>query len=167
MIHLLIKIWKCINLIVEPECHCCCSVTKSCPALCDSMNCSTPGCPVLHYLLEFAQTHIHWVDDAIQPSFATPFSSCLQSFPASGSFPVSWLFTSDGQSIGTSALVLPMNIQCWCPLELTTLISLLSKGLSRVFSSTTIWKHQFFGAQPSLWSNSHIHNDYWKNHSLD
>ena len=134
-----------------------CSGAQWCPPLCDPMNCTMPGFPILHYLLEFAQTHIHWVDDAIQPSFATPFSSCLQSFPASGSFPVSWLFTSDGQSIGTSALVLPMNIQCWCPLELTTLISLLSKGLSGIFSSTTVWKHQFFGTQPSLWSNSHIH----------
>ena len=88
-----------------------------------------------------------------------PFSSCLQSFPASGSFPVSWLFTSGGQSTGASASasVLPMPIQGWFPLGLTDLISLLSKGLSRVFSSTTVWKHQFLRAQPSLWSNSHIH----------
>ena len=86
---------------------------------------------------------------------ATLFSSCLQSFPASGSFPVSQLFTPGGQSIGASASasVLPVNIQSWFPLGLTGLISLLSKGLSRVFSSTTIQKHQFFGTQPSLWSN--------------
>ena len=83
--------------------------------------------------------------------------TCLQSFPASGSFPVSQLFASGGQSIGASASVLPMNIQDWFPLGLTGLISLLSKGLSSVFSSTTIWKRQFFSAQPSLWSNSHIH----------
>ena len=86
---------------------------------------------------------------------ATPFSLCLQSFPASGS--LSRLFTSDGQSIGASATVLPVNIQGWFPLGLTGLISVQSKGFSRVFSSTTIWKHQFFGSQPSLWSNSHIY----------
>ena len=90
-------------------------------------------------------------------SSAVPFSSCLQSFPASGSFPMSWLFTSDGQRIEASASVLPMNTQGWFPLRLTGCISLLSKGLSRVFSNTTAQKHQFFGTQPSLWSNSHIH----------
>ena len=93
-------------------------------------------------------------------SSAIPFSSCLQSFPASGSFPMSQFFTSGGQSIGfsASASVLPMNIQDLFPLGLTGLISLVFKGLSRViFSSITVWKHQFFGAQLSLWSNSHIH----------
>ena len=86
------------------------------------------------------------------------FSSCPQSFPASGSFLMSKLFTSGGQSIGVSASasVLPINIQDWFLLGLTSLISLLSKGLSRVFSSTTIQNHQFFGTWPSLWSNSHI-----------
>ena len=85
-----------------------------------------------------------------------PFSSCLQSFPASGSFPVSQLITSGGQSVGAlaSASVLPMTIQGWFASGLTGLISLLSKGLSRVFLSTTILKYQFFGAQLSLWSNS-------------
>ena len=84
--------------------------------------------------------------------------SCLQSFPASGSFPKSWLFASAGQSIGASASesVLPVNIQDWFPSGLTGLI-LQSKGLSRVFSNTKVQKHQFFGAQLSLWSNSHIH----------
>ena len=88
-----------------------------------------------------------------------PFSSCLQSFPASGSFPVSRIFESGGQSIGASASasVLPTNIQDWFPLEWTGLISLQSKGLSRIFSNTTVQKHQFFSAQLSLWSNSHIH----------
>ena len=83
--------------------------------------------------------------------------SHLQSFPAS--FPMSQLFTSGGQSIrvSASASVLPMNIQGWFPSGLTGLISLWSKGLSRVFFSTTVWKHQFFDAQPSLWSSSHIH----------
>ena len=91
-------------------------------------------------------------------SFAAPFSFCLQSFLASGSFPMSQLFTSCSQSIGASASisVLPMRIQDWFPLGLTSLISLLSKGLSRVFSSTIVQKHQFFGIQASLWSNSHI-----------
>ena len=80
-------------------------------------------------------------------------------FPSIKSFPVSQLFTSGDQHIGASASasVLPMNIQDWLPLGFTGLISLLSKGLSRVFSHTTVWKHQFFSAQPSLWSNSHIH----------
>ena len=87
-----------------------------------------------------------------------PFSSGLQSFPASGSFLMSWLFISGGQSIepSASASIFPMNIQGWFPLGLTVLISLLSKGFSRVFSSTMIQKHQFFGTQPSLWSNSYI-----------
>ena len=87
------------------------------------------------------------------------FSSCLQSFPVSGSFLTSQLFASGGQSIGASALtsVLPMNIQDWFPLGLTGWISLQSRGLSRVFSKTTVQKHQFFSAQLSLWSNSHIH----------
>ena len=91
-------------------------------------------------------------------SSTTPFSFCLQSFPASGSFPVSGPFASGGQNIGASVSpsVLPMDIQGWFPLGLTGLISLPSKGLSRVFSSTTVWKRQFFSAPPSLWSNSHI-----------
>ena len=87
------------------------------------------------------------------------FSSCLQSFPASGSFQVSHLFASGGQSIGISAStsVLPTNIQEWFPLRWTGWISLQSKGLSRVFSNTTVPKHQFFGTQLSSQSNSHIH----------
>jgi len=124
------------------------------------MDCSTPGFSVLHSLLEFVQTHVHWVREAIQPSsFIAPFSSCLQSFPASGSFPMGHLFASGGQSIGASASasVLPMYIQHWFPLKLACLISLLSKRLSRVSSRTTVWKHQFFNAQPALWSNFHIH----------
>ena len=93
------------------------------------------------------------------PILCCPFSSWPQSFPASRSFPMSQLFTSGGQSIGASASapVLPMNIQGWFPLGWTGLISLLSKGFLRVFPNTTTWKHQFFGAQPSLWYNSHIH----------
>ena len=92
-------------------------------------------------------------------SSVIPFSSCLQSFSASGSFLMNQLFALGGQSIGASASasVLPMNIRGGFPLGLTGLISLLSNGLSRVFSNTTVQKHQFFCAQPSLWSNSHIH----------
>ena len=97
-----------------------------------------------------------WCHPTISSS-VVPFSSCLQFFPASGSPSMSRLFTSRGQSIGASASVLPMSIQDWFPLGLTGLISLLSKGPSRVFSNTTVWKHQFFSTQPSLWSNYHIH----------
>ena len=96
-----------------------------------------------------------WCHPTISSS-VVPFS-CPQYFPALGSFPVSQLFTSGGQSIGALASVLPMNICGWFPLGLTGLISLLSKGLSRVFSSTTFRKHQFLGSQLSLWSSSHIH----------
>ena len=198
------------------HCHCC-SITQSCPTLCDPMVCNTPGFAILHYLSEFAQTHVHWVSDAIQSSHpvSPPFSSCpqffpsirslpmsqlfmtpwnaacqaflsftiswsllrlmfvesvmqsisssvtlffcFQPYPASGSFSVSRLFASSGQGIGASASVLPMNIQSWFPLGLTGLIFLLSKRLSRVFSRNTVRKHWFFSAQPSLWSNSHIH----------
>ena len=131
---------------------CCCSVTKSCLTLrphglqharlpCPS---PTPGaysnsCPLSQ-----------WCHPTISAS-VIPFSC-----PASGSFLVSQFFASGGQSIRASASVLPMNIQGWFPLGWTGLISLLSKGLSRVFSNTTVQKHQFFGAQSSLWLNSHI-----------
>ena len=102
------------------------------------MDCSTPGFPVPHYLSEFAQTYVHWVGDAIQPShpLLTHFSSCPPSFPASGSFHVNQFCASGGQSIGTSAsaLFLIINIQGWFPLGLTGRIFLLSKGLSRIFS---------------------------------
>ena len=109
-----------------------------------------------------------WCHPAISSS-AVPFSSCPQSLPASNSFPMSQLFSWGGQITGVSALasVLPKNTQDWSPSEWTGWISLQSKGLSRVFSNTTFQKHQFFGAQPSSQSNSHIHTWLWKNHSLD
>ena len=140
--------------------YCCCSVAKSCPTLCDPMDaaCQVP--------LSFTVSQsgpvscpLSWWCYLTISSSATSFSFCLQSFWASGSFSMSWLFASDGPSTGTlaSASVLPMNIQDWFPLGLTGLISLLSKGLSRVFSSTTIGKHQFFGSQSLWWSSSHIH----------
>ena len=99
-----------------------------------------------------------WCHPTISSS-VVPFSSCLQSLPASGSFPMSQLFTWGGQSTGLSALApfLPTKSRGWSPLERTGWISLQSKGLSRVFSNTTLQKHQFFGAQPSSQSNSHIH----------
>ena len=179
-----------------------CSVTQSCLTLYNPMDCSTPGFPVHHQLPEFAQTHVHQVSDAIQPShplalhlshhvrlFATLwyaahqaflsiinswsllksmpiksvmpfnhlilcclFASCLQPFPASECFPMSQFFTSDGESIGASdsASVLAVNIQDWFPLWWTGWISLLSKGLSGVFTNTTVQKHQFFSTQLCL-----------------
>ena len=104
-----------------------------------------------------------WSHPTISSS-VTSFSSYPQSFPALGSFPMSWLFASSGQSIGASASVFPMNIQGWFPLGLTSLISFLSKGLSRVFSSTTVWRHQFI-TQPSWWSKEvciHIHTTFYR-----
>ena len=99
-----------------------------------------------------------WCHPAISSS-VVPFSACPQSLPASGSFPISQLFAWGGQSIGVSALasVIPKNTQDWSPLEWTGWISLQSKGLSRVFSNTTVQKHQFFGPQLSSPSKSHIH----------
>ena len=136
------------------------SVTQLSPTLCNSMDCSTPGFPVHHQLQELIQTHVHWVSDAIQPSH--PLSS-----PSPPTFNLSSIRVFSNESvlcirwpiIGTSASasVLPMNSQEWFPLGWTSWISLQSKGLSRVFSNTAVQKHPFFGTQPSLWSNSHIH----------
>ena len=120
---------------------CCCSVAQLCPTLCDLMDCSTPGFPVLRYLSEFAQTCVHWVSDANEPSHPVIPFSCLQSFPASGSFPMSQLFASDGQSIGALASVVTVNIQDRFPLGLTCLNSFQFKEFSRVFSCATIQKH--------------------------
>ena len=145
----------------------CCLVTKSCLTLCNPMDCSMTGFPVLHYHLEFAQAHVHWIHhQSVMPSnhliLCCPLLFLPSIFPSTGSFPVSQLFVSGGQSIGASASVsvLPINIMGWLPLGLIGFISLLSKELSRVFSGTTVQKHHFFGAQPSLWSNSHIHTMY-------
>ena len=129
--------------------------------LCDPMDCSMPGLPVHHQLLKLAQTHVHQLSDAIQPSYPllSPSPSAFNLAQHQDSFPMSQFFPSGGQSIGVSAStsVLPMNIQDWFPLGWTGWISLQSNGLSRVFSNTTVQKHQFFGAQPSLWSSSDIH----------
>ena len=108
----------------------------------------------------------HWCHPSISSS-VIPFSSYLQSFLALGCFLMSWLLASGSQSIGASASALPMNIQDWFPLGLTGFISLQFKGLSRVFSNTTVQKHQFFGTQLSLWSSSYIHTWLLENHSFD
>ena len=136
------------------------SVAQSCPTLCDPMNRSTPGLPVHHQLLELIQTHVHRVSDAIQPSHLWSSPSPPAPNPSQHqSFPMSQLFAWGGQSIGVSALAsfLPKKSQGWSPLEWTGWISLQSKGLSGVFSNTTVQKHQFFSTQPSSQSNSHIH----------
>ena len=141
---------------------CCCywSVTKSCPTLWPrELQHARPSYPSLSPRVCSNSCQLSWWSHPTISSSPAAFSFCLQSFPASGSFPMSRLFASGGQSIGASSSVsvLPGNIQDLFPLGLTSLISLQSKGLSRVFSNTTVQKHQFFGAQPSLWSNSHIH----------
>ena len=146
------------------------SVSQSCLTLCDPMNRSMPGLPVHHQLPEFTQTHLHRVGDAIQPSHPllspsptapnpSQHQGLFQLVNSSGSFTMSQLFAQGGQSIGVSALVsvLPKNSQDWSPLEWTGWISLQSKWLSTAFSKTTVQKHQFFGAQLSSQSNSHIH----------
>ena len=138
----------------------CCSVTHSCLTLCNPMDSSTPDFPVFHYF-EFAQTHVHWLGDAIQQSH--PLSS-----PSPPAFKLSqhqglFQYVDSSHQVAKvlelqlPASVLPMNIQGWFPLGLIGLISLQSKVLSRVFSNTTVEKDQFFTTQPSLWSNSHIH----------
>ena len=129
------------------------SVTQSRLTLCNTMNCSMPGFSVHHQLPDHPNPcpSSQWCHPTISSSVIA-FSSCPQSFTASGSFPMSQLFSSDGQSIGVAAStsVLPMNTQDWSPLGWTVWISLQSKGLSRVFSNTTVQKHQFFGTQLSL-----------------
>ena len=132
------------------------SVTQSCPTLCDPMNRIMPGIPVHHHLPEFTQTHVHRVRDAMQPY---PLSSPSPPAPNPSqhqSFPVSQLFAWGGQSTGASALAsfLPKKSQGWSPSEWTGRISLQSKGLSRVFSNTTLQKHQFFSAQLYRWSEN-------------
>ena len=132
------------------------SITQLCLTFCDPRDCSTPSFPVLHYLLEFALIHVHWFGDVIQSSYSLPP-------PSAPAFNLSQhqeiCFVSGSQSIGAlaSASVLPRNIQGPFPLGLTILISLLFRGLSGVFSNTTVQKHQFFDTQLALWSNSHIH----------
>ena len=137
------------------------SISQSCQTFCDPINRSMPGLPVHHHLLEFTQIHVHLVSDAIQPSH--PLSSASPPAPNPSQhqtiFPMSQLFTWGGQGTRVSALASfpAKNTQGWSPSEWTGWISLQSKGLSRVFSNTTVQKHQFLGAQLSSQSNSHIH----------
>ena len=136
-------------------CCCCCLVAKPCLTLCNPMLCSTPGFPVHNQLPEFAQTQVHPVGDAIQPSHPLycPLLPLPSIFPSIRVFSkMSQFFASVSQSTGASASasVLPVNIQDCFPLGWTGWISLQSKGLSRVFSNTTVQKHQFFGTQLSL-----------------
>ena len=120
------------------------SVAQLCLTLWRPQQTPGEGLPVLHHVLELAQTHVHWVGDATNhlPLYRSLLLPSI--FPASGSFPMSQFFTSGGQSIGASESVLPMNIQDWFPLGLTGLISSQSKRLSRIFFNTTVQKHQFF-----------------------
>ena len=135
------------------------SVTQSCPTLCNPTNRRMPSLPVHNQLLEFTQIHVHQVGDAISSSVVS-FSSCPQSLPASGSFPMSQLFAWGCQSIGVSASlsVLPRNIQDWSPLVWTGWISLQSKGLLRVFSNTTVQKRVSFNCKLERKCGL---NDYW------
>ena len=141
-----------------------CLLLVSCPVMSDSLRphglqiarppcpSPTPGvCPCSHSLHR-------WCHPAVSSSDAL-FSFCPRSFPASGTFSTSCLFLSDDQNTGASASVLPVNIQGWSPLRLTDLICLQSKGLSGVFSNTTVQRHQFFGILPSLWFS--FHNRMW------
>ena len=137
------------------------SVAQSCPTLSDPLNRRTPDLPVHHQLLEFTQTHVHKVSDAIQPSHPLLSPSPPAPNPSQHQSLFQWVNSSHEVAIstGVSALasVLPKNTQGWSPLEWTGWISLQAKGLSRVFSNTTVQKHQFFSAQLSSQSNSHIH----------
>ena len=160
-----IYLWKCFMCMCQ-EClfWCVDSVQFSCSIVFDSLwphesQHARPPCPSPTPGVHSNSFPSSWWCHPTISSSVIPFSSCPQSLPASESFPMSQLFTWGGQSTGVSALasVLPMNTQDWSPLEWTSWISLQSKGLSRVFSNTTLQKHQFFGTQLSSQSNSHIH----------
>ena len=153
----------------------CCSVPKMCPTLCDPMDCSMPGFPVYHYLLDFAQTHVHWVGDAIQPSYPLSSPSPPSFNPSQHQGLFHWVSSSH-----QVAKVLELQLQhqsfqwifrvdsfriYW--FDWLSISPLIDKGLSRVFSSTTVGEHQFFGSRPSLWSNFHILMWLLKNHSFD
>ena len=144
----------------------CCSVWFWTTIMSDSLpplDCSSPGLPVPHHLSEFAQVHVHFISDAIQPSRPMMRSSpsVLNHSQHQGLFQCGQMFVSGDQNTGASASssVLPMNIQGWSPLRLTGLISSLSKGLSGVFSSTTVQRHRFFGAPHLLYCP--VHNRMW------
>ena len=144
------------------------SVAQSCPTLCNPMNRSMPGFPVHHQLPEFTPTHVHWVSDAIQPSHplsspSPPIPPSIRVFSNESTLRMRW----PKYWVWALASFLSKKSQGWSPSEWTGWISSQSKGLSRVFSNTTVQKHQFFSAQLSSQSNSHIHTWPLKNHSLD
>ena len=145
-------------------------MAQLCPNLCNPMDCSTPGLPVLAISQSFPKfmSIDQWCHPAISSSDVL-FFFYLQSFPASGTFPRSQLFTSDYQNTGASgwASLFPLSIHGWFLLRLTSVISLLSQGLSGVFSSTTLRRRRFFGILPSLWPSSHNLYEHWEDHSLD
>ena len=148
------------------------SVAQWCPTLYDPMDCSMANFSVHHQLLEPTQTHVHWVSDAIQPShpLSSPSPPTFNLSQHQSLFQwVSQFFAWGGQSTGVSALasVIPMNTQDWSPLGWTGCISMQSKGLTRVFTSTTVQKHQFFGAQLSYSPTLTSIHDYWKNHRFN
>ena len=140
---------------------CCCSISKSCPTVCNPTDCSMPGFPVHHQLPELAQTHVYPVGDAIQPCHPRSplllLPSIFLSIKVFSNESVLSIMWPKDWSLSASTSVFPVNIQGWFPLGLTGLIFLQSKGLSRVFSNTTVQKHQFFSTQLSLYSNSYIH----------
>ena len=147
------------SYISLPVCFCCCcSVAKSCPDLCNPMNRSTAGFPVLHHLLEHAWSHVQWL---VMPSnhlhlcHPLPLPSVFLNIRVFSS-ELALLIRCQSIGVSSSASVLPMNIQGWLSLGLTGLIFLLFKGLSRVFSSITVGTLKFFNVQSSLWPNSHI-----------
>ena len=135
---------------------CCFLVTKLCPTLCNPMDCSTPGFPVLHYLPEFAQTNGQWIGDAIQPSHSPSPTSPPALNVSQHQDLFQWVHFSHQVAKILELQLQPQSFR-WVPLGLTGLISFQSKGISRVFSSTRIWKHQLFGVQSNLCFNSHIH----------
>ena len=139
-----------------------CSVTKSCPTLCNPWIAAHQ--PSLSFTI--SQSFLKLVGDAIQPSHLLLPSSPLAFNLSKHQGLFQWAGSSGGQSIGASASVLPMNIQDWLPLILTGLIFLLFKGILRIFSGSTVWNHQFFGPQPSWWFNFHIHKGLQENHSF-
>ena len=153
------------EIVPFAEKHCCfCSVVQSCLTLCDPMDCSTPGFPVLHHLLELAQTHVHQVSDAIQPShpLLSPSPPSIRVFSNESVLGIRWpKYQSFSFNISPSSEysgLISFRIDC--------LISLQSKGLSRVFSNSTVQKHQFFGAQLSYGPALTSVCDYWRNHSF-
>ena len=133
------------------------SAAQSCPTLCDPLNRSMAGLPVYHQLLEFTETHVHWVSDAIQPSHPLMSPSPPAPNPSQHQSLFQWVNPSDEVAKVLEFQLYPKKSQNWSPSEWTGWISLQPKVLSRVFSNTTVQKHRFFGAQPSSQSNSHIH----------